>query len=706
MTTESKTTPPANPYSQLRFLKGVGPRRAAELEGAGLSTYEDLLYRFPIRFEDRSQVRLSSEVVSGQVVSLRGAVVSTGLRHTRRRGFSLFEMLARDDAGTFRVVWMNQPFLEGVFTPGQKVSFHGKMEWRQPGGLRLTNPKYEILEAAKESDDEGLHTARIVPIYERIGSLTSKQLRRLVYTALTTLPSEIEEPLPGTVRGRHGLPGRRQALWEAHFPSRETSLQLLNRFRTPAQVRLILEELFLFQIGLCLRGQAGREEPKPHKVVVNDRIRRSARDVLPFRLTLGQKSALKTIVGDLCGSSAMNRLLQGDVGCGKTIVALLAALVTMENDLQVAFMAPTELLAEQHYLSLKSLLKASRFRVGLLTGSGKTKSKRQIVTDIEDGTVSLVVGTHSLVQKGIRFRALGLVVIDEQHRFGVLQRANLRDKGRQPDVLVMTATPIPRTLALTSYGDLDVSLIKDQPPGRVPVMTRVETESRREDVYKSIEGELRNGRQAYIVYPLVDESAKIDLKAATVMARTLAGRFSEYRVGLLHGRMNADEREAVMGGFACGELDVLVATTVIEVGMDVANATVILVEHAERFGLAQLHQLRGRVGRGNRRAYCWLLYKEPLSETGRARLAAVSGTTDGFKIAEHDLRLRGPGEVLGTRQSGLPTLRVANLLRDQDLVETARNEAVAALGADGVDMAILKQLDRNWKERFGLAVVG
>ena len=706
MTTESKTISATYPYSQLRFLKGVGPRRAAELERAGLRTCEDLLYRFPIRFEDRSRVRISSEAVSGEVVSLCGEVISAGLRHTRRRGFSLFEMLARDDAGMFKIVWMNQPFLGGVFTPGQRVSFHGKMERREPGGLRLTNPKYEILETSNETDKEGLHTTRIVPIYERVGSLTSKQLRRLVYTALTVLPSVIEEPLPAAVRCRHGLPGRREALWEAHFPPRETSLELLNRFRTPAQIRLILEELFLFQLGLCLRRQAGRDESKPHKIVVNDRIRRSARNVLPFRLTPGQRAALKTIVDDLCRSSAMNRLLQGDVGCGKTIVAVLAALVTMENDLQVAFMAPTELLAEQHYLSLKSLLGASRFRVTLLTGSAKTESKRRTMMEIADGTASLVVGTHSLVQKGVRFGALGLVVIDEQHRFGVLQRATLRDKGRQPDVLVMTATPIPRTLALTSYGDLDVSVIKDQPPGRVPVTTTVETESRREDVYASIGRQLRKGKQAYIVYPLVDESAKMDLKAATVMARTISEQFPRYKVGLLHGRMNAGEREAEMGRFACGRLDILVATTVIEVGVDVANATVMLVEHAERFGLAQLHQLRGRVGRGSCRAYCWLLYKEPLSEMGRARLAAVAETVDGFKIAEHDLRLRGPGEVLGTRQSGLPTLRAANLLRDQDLVETARKEAVAALSEDGVDVEILKRLDRSWKERFGLAIVG
>ena len=691
---------------ELRFLKGVGPRRAAELERAGLRTCEDLLYRFPIRFEDRSRLCLSTEARPGEVTALRGLVVSTGLRRTRRAGFTLFEMLARDDAGLFRVVWMNQPFLEEVFVPGQRVSFYGKTEWREPGGLRLTNPQYEILGALEDSEDEGLHTTRIVPVYERIGSLTTNQLRRLVHTALTLLPESIEEPLPSAIRRRLGLPGRREALWATHFPPSETSIDLLNRFRTPQQIRLIIEELFLFQLGLGLRRLARREDPKPHLIVVDDRIRRSARDVLPFRLTLGQKAALKTIVDDLRHPSPMNRLLQGDVGCGKTIVALLAALVTMENDLQVAFMAPTELLAEQHYLSLRSLLEASRFRIVLLTGSGKAESKRQTIKEIEQGTAQLVIGTHALVQQTVKFRNLGLVVIDEQHRFGVLQRANLRDKGRRPDVLVMTATPIPRTLALTNYGDLDVSVIRDLPPERIPVKTKVEDESQREDAYEFVWQQLQEGRQAYIVYPLVEESAKVDLKAASAMAETLAGRFRDYSVGLLHGRMNPEDREAVMREFARGALDVLVSTTVIEVGMDVPNASVMVIEHAERFGLAQLHQLRGRVGRGDHQAYCRLLYKGPLTETGRARLKAIADTTDGFDIAEQDLQLRGPGEMLGTRQSGLPTLRVANLARDQDLMETARTEAVAALRADGVSAVILQKLDRTWKERFGLAAIG
>ncbi len=439
---------------------------------------------------------------------------------------------------------------------------------------------------------------------------------------------------------------------------------------------------------------------------VDDSVRRSALAVLPFRLTPGQKTALRTLVDDMCRPQPMNRLVQGDVGCGKTIVALLAALVAMENGMQVAFMAPTELLAEQHFLSIRRLLAPSRFRVVLLTGGAKAKARREAMAAIETGDADLVVGTHALVQQGIRFRELGLAIIDEQHRFGVLQRATLRDKGHRPDMLVMTATPIPRTLALTSYGDLDVTIIPDLPPGRRPVTTRLEPESRREAVYAFVERRLREGRQAYVVYPLVEESAKTDLKAATEMATTLAARFPDQTIGLLHGRMKPEERDDVMRRFAAGELHLLVATTVIEVGVDVANAAVMVVEHAERFGLAQLHQLRGRVGRGARQSYCRLLYQGPLSEMARARLKAVAGTTDGFEIAEHDLQLRGPGEMLGTRQSGVPTLRVANLVRDHELMETARREAFDVLRTGDIAAPELARLDDTWKERFGLAGVG
>ena len=690
---------------QLRFLKGVGPKRAAELEHAGQRTLDDLLHRFPIRFEDRSRLSRSTDLRPGELAALAGEVVSAGLRHTRRRGFSLFEMLIRDDAGMFRAVWMNQPFLQEVFSPGQRVALYGKVERRDPGGLRLTNPQYELVRGDGEEDD-GIHTGRIVPVYERIGSLTPKQLRRLVHEGLRQLPPVLDDPLPATVRRRHALPDLHGALWAAHLPAPGTSLDLLNRFRSPAQIRLILEELFLFQLGLGLRRRARTAERKPRVIRVDDTVRRSALAVLPFKLTPGQKTALRAIVDDMCRTRPMNRLLQGDVGCGKTIVALLAALVAMENGLQVAFMAPTELLAEQHYLSLRRLLAGSRFRVASLTGSTSAKARRETVAAIDAGATDLVVGTHALVQSEVRFRELGLVVIDEQHRFGVLQRATLRDKGRLPDVLVMTATPIPRTLALTTYGDLDVSVIRDLPPGRRPVKTKVERESHREAVYDFVRRRLGEGRQAYVVYPLVEESAKTDLKAATEMAETLAGLFPDHGVGLLHGRMKSDAREAVMQRFAEGDVQLLVSTTVVEVGVDVPNATVMVVEHAERFGLSQLHQLRGRVGRGSHQSYCRLLYHGPLSDMARARLKAVAGSTDGFEISEQDLQLRGPGEMLGTRQSGVPTLRVAHLTRDHDLMETARLEALAALRDGAVAAPVLARLDDTWTARFGLAGVG
>ncbi len=721
--------PPASAGSglraELRFLKGVGPRRAAALERAGLRTSDDLLHRFPLRYEDRSRLVRSSDLRPGEAAAIRGTVVSTGLRQTRRRGFSLFEMLLRDDAGTFRAVWMNQPYLKAAFSPGQRVLLYGTPQWRDPGGLRLPNPQYEVVgdgDGDRREPENGpetgggdgsggggeprpVHGARVVPVYERIGALTAKQLRALVHRALAALPDDLDDPLPADLRARRRLPDRRRALREAHFPPPGTPLDRLNRFRTPAQVRLILEELFLFRLGLEVRGRARAREGKPHAVRVDDRIRRSALAVLPFRLTAGQKSALRTIVDDLRRPHPMNRLLQGDVGCGKTIVALLAALVALENGLQVAFMAPTELLAEQHYLTLRPLLAGSRFRVVSLTGSQGAKARRETLAALARGDAHLAVGTHALVQPSVAFRALGLAIIDEQHRFGVRQRATLREKGRRPDVLVMTATPIPRSLALTAYGDLDVSVIRDRPPGRTPVDTRMEPESRRGAVHALIERELAAGRQAYVVYPLVDESEKVDLQAAAVMVDTLARRFPGRIVELLHGRMRSDEREAVMARFAAGRAHVLVATTVIEVGVDVPAASVMVVEHAERFGLAQLHQLRGRVGRGPGRAWCKLLYREPLSDVGRARLEAVAGTTDGFALSERDLELRGPGEVLGTRQSGLPTLRVADLVRDRDVMEIARDEAERALRG-GVAADLLARLDAGWMERFGLAGVG
>ena len=688
----------------LQFLKGVGPRRAADLEHAGLITLEDLLYRFPIRYEDRSRLQPIASLKPGAAAAVAGRLLSCGLRSTRRPGFKIFDAVIDDGTGSLRVSWLNQAFLRDVFSRGQHVVLFGAVEMRGSGGLQMTNPQYEILD---DEDGATIHTGRIVPVYEKVGSVTPKMQRRLVYDALQRLPADLPDLLPEDVRARLGLPSRQAALLGAHFPPADASIDDLNRFATPPQQRLIFEEAFLFQSGVAARRQTVAAERKPIVPQVDDRIRESARRVLPFKLTAGQKDALKQIVEDLQRPQPMNRLLQGDVGAGKTIVALLAALVAMENGLQVAFMAPTEILAEQHFINISRMLESSRFRIALLTGTTSRAARRDDLAEIEAGSIHLVIGTHALVEGDVRFKQLGLVIIDEQHRFGVLQRASLRTKGYRPDVLVMTATPIPRTLALTLYGDLDVSIIRDMPPGRLPTKTVAKPESRRDDVYVFVREQLDAGRQAYVVYPLVEESDKIDLKAATEMADHLAQDiFPQYRLGLLHGRMKADAKDRVMKAFAAGELQLLVATTVVEVGVDVANASVMLVEHAERFGLSQLHQLRGRVGRDRHQSFCFLLYQSPLSAEARARLQAMAETADGFEIAERDLALRGPGDFFGTRQAGLPTFRSIDLVRDKEMLDTARTEATAWLRSAAPTPAALTTMLQAWEQRFRLVAIG
>jgi ATP-dependent DNA helicase RecG len=688
----------------LQFLKGVGPRRAADLAHVGLLTLEDLLSRFPVRYEDRSRLQPMAGLRAGQTASVAGRILSCGLRTTRRPGFKIFEALVSDDSGAVRATWLNQPFLRDVFTAGKHVVLFGSVDVRGHGGLQLTNPQYEILD---EEDGETIHTGRIVPVYEKAGSVTPKIQRKLVHDALLHLPPNVPDALPDELRVRLGLPSKSAALLAAHFPPADASIEVLNRFATPAQQRLIFEEAFVFQLGVLLRRRSASLERKSTEIRVDDRIRDAARQVLPFKLTPGQKQALKEIVEDMRQPRPMNRLLQGDVGAGKTIVALLAALVAMENGLQVAFMAPTEILAEQHFANISRLLQASRFRLALLTGGTTTAARRRLLAEIESGAVQLVVGTHALVQGDLQFKQLGLVVIDEQHRFGVLQRATLRAKGWRPDVLVMTATPIPRTLALTVYGDLDVSTIRDLPPGRLPVRTIARPDSRRDEVHAFLRRQLEGGRQAYVVYPLVEESDKIDLRAATEMADSLAQQvFPEYRVGLLHGRMKADAKERVMKAFVAGELDILVSTTVIEVGVDVPNASVMVIEHAERFGLSQLHQLRGRVGRDAHQSYCCLLYQAPLSDEARERLKAMTETTDGFEIAERDLRLRGPGDFFGTRQAGLPTFRLIDLVRDHQMLVAAQREADRWLTSAEPTPAAMSELLDSWQSRFKLIEVG
>jgi ATP-dependent DNA helicase RecG len=702
--------------SALQYLKGVGPRRAADLERVGLHTVEDLLYRFPIRYEDRGNFQTIASLRPGTNASIIGEVVSAGVRPTRRPRFRIFELLVRDGTGSLRAIWFNQPFLADIFHPHQRVILFGKLELT-PHGMQLQNPQYEVLrqtataesgtEPAEPAENDTMHTGRIVPVYEKTGTLTAKMQRVLVYEALHHLPDEIPDPIPAAVRRRQQLVDRRSALLQVHFPAEGTNVDELNRFRSPAQQRLIFEEFFLFQIGLVLRKRRAELELKSRAVRITDSIRDAVRRVLPFKLTGDQKKVIAEIVADMQRLAPMNRLLQGDVGSGKTIVALMAAVVAMENGFQVAFMAPTEILAEQHYITIRKLLESSRFRLTLLTGSTPARQRREAQAELAAGSLQLVVGTHALVQDPVGFRELGLVIIDEQHRFGVMQRATLRAKGLHPDVLVMTATPIPRTLALTAYGDLDVSIMREMPPGRQPIKTIAKPESRRDEIYAFVREQMDAGRQVYVIYPLVEESEKVDLKAATEMADHLSQEvFQAYRVALLHGRMKPDAKERVMGAFSRGEIDVLVSTTVVEVGVDVANATVMLVEHAERFGLSQLHQLRGRVGRGAHASYCVLLYQSPLTDQSRDRLKALTDTTDGFVIAERDLEQRGPGDFFGTRQSGLPTLRVGDLLRDHRLMEEARREAVVALDDVRESETLTALVRSSWEQRFGLVGVG
>ncbi len=708
----------------LASLKGVGDRRAADLASAGLQTVEDLLVRFPLRYEDRGHPRPLAELAPGRLASAIGTVVSATIKRTRRPGFSVFEVTLRDRSGVARAVWFNQRFLKDVLRAGQTLALFGKVE-QGVGGLQFASPQYEILadeplaggwlraaDGEPEPDADAVPVDEhlgIVPIYERIGTLTPKIQRGLVAQALATLPADLPDALPDAVRRRLDLPTRREALAAVHQPAPGADVEALNQARSPGHMRLIFEEFFAFQTGVLLRRRARLAECKPHAYRVDDALRQKTRALLPFPLTPGQKIAVRDIVADLQRTEPMNRLLQGDVGSGKTLVAMLAALVALESGLQVALMAPTEILAEQHARTLARFFATTRFAVGVLTGRRSGAERRETLAAIANGAIGLVVGTHALVQETVQFAHLGLVIVDEQHRFGVVQRADLRKKAAQamPDVLVMTATPIPRTLALTTYGELDVTVMRDRPPGRAPIATTVRPESRRDDVWTFVRGELSAGRQGYVIYPLVEESEKIDVRDATAMADHLSQTvFPEWPVGLLHGRLAADAKARVMDAFSSGALRLLVATTVVEVGVDVPNATVIVIEHAERFGLSQLHQLRGRVGRGTDPGHCVLLYQSPLTDEARARLKAIADSGDGFALAEQDLILRGPGDVFGTRQAGMPTLRIGDLVRDAAILVRARDEAARWLDEAPSDDPLLAGIRDGWSDRFGLVHVG
>jgi ATP-dependent DNA helicase RecG len=690
------------------YVKGVGPARAAMLEAKGLRTVEDLLAYAPFRYEDRTNVKTIAQLAPGEMPTVIAEVRTTRLAGFRRRDLGMFEVTFGDASGAILMAkWFHAGYLAGVLEPGQKVALYGKVEFdNYSGELSMLHPEFEIL-AEEEEGEANLHVGRIVPIYEAAGKLTTRIFRRIVARLLETL-APIPDPLPASLREKLRLPDLWAAIQELHFPSPQQDVRLLNAYRSQAQFRLIFEEFFWLQCGLVLKHKQARFEPGI-AFELSQRVRERIKRMLPFKPTAAQKRALGQIAADMQSPAPMNRLLQGDVGSGKTLVAAEAAIIALENGCQVAMLAPTEILATQHYFYLRSLFSRLDYNVALLTGSATRREKTQYKRALAEGLVHIAVGTHALLEEDVEFQKLGLAIVDEQHRFGVMQRLKFIRKGAHPDVLVMTATPIPRTLALTLYGDLDVSVIDELPPGRKPILTQHMTEDQIEQVWSFVKRQVDAGRQAYVVYPVIEESESQAVKAAANMHHHLATEvFPQFSVGLLHGRLPTSEKEAAMERLKSGEIQILVSTTVIEVGIDVPNATVMVIEQAERFGLSQLHQLRGRVGRGAEQSTC-ILVTGKLNEIGRQRIRTMVDSSDGFYIAEMDLKLRGPGEFFGTRQSGLPALRIANILRDSEILEAARREATDFVGRpeeDGELSRAMHYLETHWNRRYGLVQVG
>jgi ATP-dependent DNA helicase RecG len=592
---------------------------------------------------------------------------------------------------------------------GGDAETHGRSDEGDDGDDALADALAEDEESNADPQLAAIHVGRRVPVYRKLGEFRAKRLREMMHEVLSRISDDaITETLPEDLRSRQHLIGRADALRRIHFPTEDVPLADYERARSPAHLRLIFEEFFWVALALAIQKGERTKEAKGAVIEITGRVLERISSVLPFTLTSAQERVIKRIFDDMQSDAPMNRLLQGDVGSGKTIVALQAMLAAMENNYQAALMVPTEILAEQHARNIKRLLATTPYRVELLIGSLRAAEKRRLHKDLAAGDIHACIGTHALIQEAVAFNKLGLIVIDEQHRFGVLQRAELRTRGFNPDVLVMTATPIPRSLAMTAYGDLDVSVIDELPPGRTPIKTVVVGEDQRAGVYKGVEREVRAGRQVYIVYPLVEESEKMDLKDATRMYEQLRDRvFPNFSIGLLHGKMKTAEKDEAMLRFVSGEIQILVATTVIEVGVDVPNASLMVIEHAERFGLSQLHQLRGRVGRGAEQSYCVLLASDKRTSVARERLGIMEETNDGFRIAEKDLEIRGPGEVMGTRQSGLPIFRIGNLVRDVQILEEARREADYYLTSRRLTRETSKLIERVRSDaRFGLAAVG
>jgi len=711
----------------VQYVKGIGPRLAEILATKGIATVGDLLNYLPFRYEDRLNPRGIAELRAGEMATVIGEVRNSGLFRTRK--MPIFQLTVGQGRSKLRCLWFHGAYLQDKFKPGHLIALYGKVEQDQRSGeLQIVQPQFEMLgnagsDGADDKAAASLEVGRIVPIYESAGQgrVTARWFRRVIRTALDDLTPDLAETIPAAVRERLALVSPREALWKVHWPEAGESLADLQSSRTAAHIRLIFEELFFVELGLELK----RRQQKTQTGIafrLDDRVRQAIKKILPFHPTAAQKRVLKEIADDMQKPYPMRRLLQGDVGSGKTIIGFQAAIIAIENGCQVALMAPTEILAQQHYFSARRILENAGYRIVLLTGSLEADRKREIRRHIAQGDAQLVIGTHALLEEKVEFAKPGLVIVDEQHRFGVLQRLKLMKKSgegsdeknpAEPDVLVMTATPIPRTLALTLYGDLDLSILDELPPGRTPIVTRRITDDRSSEVWDFVGKQVAKGHQVYVVYPVIAENEESELKAAIKMYRELSGKvFADLKVGLLHGRLDSELKDQVMRMFQKGELQILVATTVIEVGVDVPNATVMVIEHAERFGLAQLHQLRGRIGRGAAKSYCILMTGGKVTEEGERRLDAMVRTNDGFQIAELDLELRGPGEFFGTRQAGMPSFRVANLIRDRKLLELAKREAAAVMAGPNSEVTqveisrALVALRTRWQHTYGLVEVG
>jgi ATP-dependent DNA helicase RecG len=729
------------PSTPVQYVKGIGPRLAEVLAAKGIATVDDLLHYLPFRYEDRLNPRSVAELRAGEMATVIAEVRNSGLFRTRR--MPIFQLTVGQGRTRLKCIWFNAAYLQDRFQAGQMVALYGKVEEDRDGQLQIMQPQFEILgdineeggaDEAERKAAASLEIGRIVPIYESTGQgkLTPRWFRRIIRWALENLNPNLPDPIPAAVRAHLSLASPREALWKVHWPDAGESFADLQSSRTAAHIRMIFDELFFIELGLELK----RREQKAETGIafeLNDGVRAAIKKILPFHPTAAQKRVLKEIATDMQTPSPMRRLLQGDVGSGKTIVAFQAAIIAIENGYQVALMAPTEILAQQHYFSARQILERAGYRIVLLTGSLEQDRKRDVRRHIAQGNAQLVIGTHALIQDRVEFENLGLVVVDEQHRFGVMQRLKLmrrasgsggtgqspvttqesRSADPEPDVLVMTATPIPRTLALTLYGDLDLSVLDELPPGRTPVVTRSLPDERASEAWDFVRKQISAGHQAYVVYPVIEENEERELKAAEQMHRQLREKiFPNLHVGLLHGRLDADEKEHVMREFQQGKIEILVATTVIEVGVDVANATIMVIEHADRFGLAQLHQLRGRIGRGAAKSYCVLMHGGKVSEEGERRLDAMVRSNDGFQIAELDLELRGPGEFFGTKQAGIPSFRVANIIRDRQLLEAAKREAAFVISGPNSEISkdeinrALREMRSRWALSYGLVEVG